>query len=444
MAAILIVDDDAGFRASLAETVVDLGHRPLLAASGEEALRELSGQEIAVIFLDLRMRGMNGLEVLRELKANAETENVPVVILTAFANSANTIDAMRFGAFDHLTKPVGRADVEAVLLRALHRPAISSGRDAAQPPEEELVGTSPAMREVVKMIGLAATSDATVLVLGETGTGKELIVRAIHRHSRQARAPFVAVNCAAIPAELLESELFGHVRGAFTGAAQPRAGKFRDARGGTIFLDEIGDMTLPMQAKMLRVLQDRVITPVGGSAAEQVDVRVLAATHRDLVAMVRDGQFRQDLFYRLHVLAIRLPPLRERGADVLVLAEHILRRAHPAAPKRLSAAAAKSLLQHTWPGNVRELENVLQKANVLVRGPVIDGADLDLPSAPGEAGGEAASLLEMEFHPAVAELEKMLLARALQACGGNRADAARRLGIRRQLLYAKLKEHGLE
>ena len=250
------------------------------------------------------------------------------------------------------------------------------------------------------------------------------------------------MNCAAIPAELLESELFGHVRGAFTGALQARAGRFREADGGTLFLDEIGDMTSAMQAKMLRALQDRAITPVGGSAAQQVDVRVIAATRHDLAALVREEKFREDLFYRLNVLRIELPPLRERGPDILLLAEHFLRRASPDVPKRLSAAAAKSLLEHAWPGNVRELENLMRSLSLTVRGAVIDHGDLDFETAltPADSIDE---LLALNLPAATARLEKMLLQKALRETGNNRAEAARRLGIRRQFLYTKLKEHGL-
>src|SRR5947207_10852701 len=301
------------------------------------------------------------------------------------------------------------------------------------------------MGRVQKMIGVAAASDASIFVLGETGTGKEVVVREFHQHSRRARRPFVPFNCAAIPTELLESELFGHVRGAFTGAIAARAGRFREADGGTLFLDEIGDMSLSMQAKLLRVLQDGMITPVGSSSVEQVNVRIIAATHRDLVAMVREEKFREDLFYRLNVLAIALPPLRERGADILVLAENFLHRAAPDSPKRLSSAAAKALLEHPWPGNVRELENLMRKLSLTVHTPVIDRGDLqfdvDLIGGTNESDRD---LFDLEFFPAIAKLEKTLLQRALAQSAGNRTEAARRLGINRQLLYAKLKEHGLD
>jgi two-component system NtrC family response regulator len=456
MARILIVDDDAGFREGLAETLTDLGHEAVQADSGESAFARLdaAGAEecggFDLMLLDLRMRGMDGLETLRRLHADhPDCRELPVIMLTAFADSGNTIEAMKLGAFDHLTKPISREQVRGVLERALGRPRTIHGKAeaaAAAGQQDQLIGSSPAMREVHKLIGLAAPSDATVLVQGETGTGKEEVARALHRHGPRAGKPFVAVNCAAIPAELLESELFGHVKGAFTGAVNQRVGRFSEANRGTLFLDEIGDMTLPMQAKILRVLQDRIVTPVGASAPVPVDVRIVAATHRDLIGMVRDGRFREDLFYRLNVVCVTLPPLRERGADILVLAEHFLRAIAPAGQpaKRLSPAASQALLAHPWPGNVRELRNAMQNATVTVRGALIDQADLPLASALASGASDTLeALLSLPWGEAIARLEKALLARALRAANGNRAEAARRLGIHRQLLYAKLKEHGL-
>ena len=459
MAKILIVDDDPGFREGLAETLTDLGHQAVQVISGESALAELDRADddedcggFDLMLLDLRMRGMDGLETLRRLHADhPDCRELPVIMLTAFADSGNTIEAMKLGAFDHLTKPISREQVRGVLERALGRPRtvhVKADKDAASSSSNDhLIGSSPAMREVHKLIGLASPSDATVLVQGETGTGKEEVARALHRHGPRAGKPFVAVNCAAIPAELLESELFGHVKGAFTGAVNARVGRFSEANKGTLFLDEIGDMTLPMQAKILRVLQDRIVTPVGASSPVPVDVRIVAATHRDLIAMVREGQFREDLFYRLSVVGVALPPLRERGADILVLAEHFLRQLAPPgqAAKRLSPAASQALLAHGWPGNVRELRNTVQNATVTVRGPMIDRADLSL-SANSAAAGAADTLdtlLALPWNEAIARLEKALLARALRAAAGNRTEAARCLNMHRQLLYAKLKEHRL-
>jgi DNA-binding NtrC family response regulator len=442
MATILIVDDDRALRESLAETVAGLGHRPLCAASGQEALALLERETVDAVLLDLRMPEMDGIEVLRRLGENPKRP--PVVILTAFASAANTIEAMRLGAFDHLTKPIGRDDLDALLQRVMARGLIARAADADGSEGETLVGSSEAMRRVQKTIGLAADSDATVLVLGETGTGKEVVARALHDYGRRKTRPFIAVNCAAIPADLLESELFGHVKGAFTGAASDRAGAFREANGGTLLLDEIGDMPPAMQAKILRVLQDKVVMPVGGRPAA-VDVRVVAATHRDLTEWIAEGRFRDDLYYRLNIVRITLPPLRERLADIVPLAEHFLRAASAREPKQLTAPAAARLLSYSWPGNVRELKNVIERANVFVRGSIIDAGDLDLASDIPVTSSAAAPVDRpaRDLPTALARLEEAMIRQALDACGGNRAEAARRLNVRRQLLYTKMRRYGL-
>jgi two-component system NtrC family response regulator len=354
--------------------------------------------------------------------------------------SANTIEAMRLGAADHVAKPIGREDLMALLARMLSAPAPAAASLVAD--DDEFVGSSTAMREVQKTIGLLADSDSTVLISGETGTGKEVVARAIHRHGRRAKAPFVAVNCAAIPGELLESLLFGHVRGAFTGAFADRAGSFQEAGGGTLFLDEIGDMDPAMQAKLLRVLQERVVTPVGGRPIP-VDVRVIAATHHDLPSAVHAGHFREDLYYRLGVVPLPLPPLRERLADIVPLAEHFLALATAGgAPKRLSSDAASRLLIHSWPGNVRELRNAMERAAVLVRRPVVTAADLDFLNTSGALPNT--DWLGGTLPEAVARLEAEIIRRALVLADGNRARAAERLGIRRQLLYDKIARYGLD
>ena len=293
------------------------------------------------------------------------------------------------------------------------------------------------MREVQKAIGRLADSTATVLITGETGTGKEIVARAIHRHGARARAPFIAVNCAAIPTELLESQLFGHARGAFTGAVADRRGAFQDADHGTLFLDEIGDMDLAMQAKLLRVLQDRLVHPVGGKPVA-VDVRIVAATHRDLPRAVAEGKFREDLYYRLGVVPIALPALRDRPADIVPLAEHFLALAGGA--KRLSPDAAAALLAHPWPGNVRELRNAMERAAALVRQDLVTSADLAFLRPASTPAGQPEGTLPA----AIAQLEAEMIRRALDAAAGNRAEAARKLGITRQLLYDKMKRLGLE
>jgi DNA-binding NtrC family response regulator len=444
MAIILIVDDNTALRDGLAETISDLGHRPLTAATGREALARIAADTVDAVLLDLRMPGgMDGIEVLRQIRERPSPP--PVVVLTAFASAENTIEAMRLGAFDHLTKPIGRDELQSLLKRMLSESGTQIQRDdASQDTAGTLVGSSAGMRHVQKTIGLAADSDTTVLIFGETGTGKELVARALHEHGQRKAKPFVAVNCAAIPGDLLESELFGHVKGAFTGAGNDRAGAFRDANGGTLFLDEIGDMPAAMQAKILRALQERVVTPVGGKPVE-VDVRVVAATHQDLPSFVATGKFREDLYYRLNVVAITLPPLRERLADILPLAEHFLRLApREAAPKRLAAAAAARLLSHAWPGNVRELKNAIERASVLVRGEVIHADDLQIPARDADKASTLPSdWLEGDLPTAVARLEQAMIAHAIEACGGNRAEAARRLNINRQLFYTKMQRYGL-
>ncbi len=367
MSTILIVDDDAALSEALAETVRGLGRQARIALSGADALAVLAVGSIDGVLLDLRMPGMDGLELLARIRE--ELDAPPVAVLTAHATADNTIEAMRLGAFDHLTKPIGRDDLARLLGEmegARPRLGLRSEAQAA-----EFIGSSEAMRKIQKTIGRVADSAATVLILGETGTGKELVARAIHEHGRRRDKPFVAVNCAAVPAELWESELFGYLRGAFTGAHADRKGAFLEADGGTLFLDEIGEMPISMQPKLLRALQERVITPIGGKPVP-VDVRIISATNRDLFERVREGAFRQDLFYRLHVVPIELPPLRERIADILPLAEHFL----ASSGKALAADAAALLIQHPWPGNVRELRNVLERAAVLVRGERITASDL--------------------------------------------------------------------
>jgi DNA-binding NtrC family response regulator len=438
MPSLLIVDDDAAMRDALGEAARDLGYDTRLAASGSEAIRLLDAHAIEAVLLDLRMAGIDGLEVLRRIRGRPKPP--PVTVLTAHATAANTIEAMRLGAFDHLTKPIGRKELSRVLSGML---AARVESRASQPESDAggLIGSSAPMRAVQKAIGMLADSNATVLISGETGTGKELVARAIHEHGHRGDKPFTAVNCAAIPGELLESELFGHVRGAFTGALTERKGAFREAERGTLFLDEIGDMDIAMQAKILRALQEHVVTPLGGKPVP-VDVRIIAATHRDLNQRVRDGGFREDLFYRLHVVPIHLPPLRERIADIVPLAEHFLARA--AAAKRLAPAAAARLIGHAWPGNVRELKNAMERAAVLARADTVSASDLDFIDEPGAVTRGAIDWPEEDLPSATQRLEEMLIRRALLRTGGKRAEAARLLGIHRQLLYSKMRRYRLE
>ncbi|MCC5069685.1 sigma-54-dependent transcriptional regulator [Xanthomonas campestris] len=453
MARILIIDDDAAFLATLQATLRSLGHSVIALDNGAAGVAQLREGGVDMAFVDFRMPGMDGIAVLRARQDHATARQVPLVMLTAYASSSNTIDAMTLGAFDHLVKPVGRAEIVEVVQRALHSAADAPepGTASAAPTEEAdaLIGHSPAMRTVHKRIGLAAGAELPVLITGETGTGKELAARALHRASARAQRAFVAVNCAAIPLELMESELFGHRKGAFSGATSDRIGLIRQADGGSLFLDEIGDMPLPMQGKLLRFLQEGEVTPLGGNGAQKVDVRVLAATHRDLAAWASTGQFRSDLRYRLNVVPIELPPLRERGGDILLLATHFLQSAGGAA-RALSPDAQRRVLDHPWPGNVRELRNVMQRCALLVRGHTIAAGDLDealgeplpgdlLQPQPADAPTGTQSLPE-----AVAQLEKRMIQAALTQAQGNRAEAARQLGIHRQLLYRKLDDYGLQ
>ncbi|WP_175749209.1 sigma-54-dependent transcriptional regulator [Burkholderia pyrrocinia] len=460
MATILIVDDDAAFRDGLAETLADLGHRVVEAASGRAALSALrDGGRVECIFLDFRLPDLDGLAALAQLRDDPALAAIPVVMLTAHATSDNTIDAMRLGAFDHLTKPIGRRDIAQLLERIVsaNQPAAAEphgggfARESASD-RPQLLGVSAAMRDVQKQVGRAAMSDATVLVTGETGTGKEVAARVLHAASTRHAQPFVAVNCAAIPADLLESELFGHRRGAFTGAHVDRAGRLVEADGGTLFLDEIGDMPAAMQAKLLRALQERQVTPLGADRPTSIDIRVVAATHRDLAAAVANGTFREDLFYRLNVIPLHLPPLADRVADILPLAAHFLACAAGARPLHLTNDAQRALLEHRWPGNVRELRNVMERAAALAPGPAITAADLGHIVAPAlQSGADApgadalpAHLLDMPLPDALAAVERAAILHALERANGNRAEAARQLGIGRQSLYARMANLGIE
>jgi two-component system NtrC family response regulator len=443
MVRILIVDDDTDFREGLVEIVHDLGHIAYETGSCRTGLNALEQSQVDLIILDHRLGDADGLEFLRRMR-EFKRHIPPVIMLTAFATAAGTVEAIKLGAFDHLLKPVGRNDLAHAIERALR-----SSKGAAAPLKVaiepgEVIGNSAPMREVLKLIGLASASNVTVLFTGETGSGKEVLVRLLHGASMRAEAPFIAVNCAAIPAELLESELFGHVKGSFTGAVADRAGRFRQARGGTLLLDEIGDMPLAMQAKVLRVIEDRRYTPVGAAQEESADVRLVAATHRDLGERVRNGDFREDLYHRLSVLPIRVPSLRERPEDVPALVNHFL--AHFShSEKHLSEDALDLLRTYTWPGNVRELRNLIERTCVTVRGTTIAKSDVSTLLSPSKGIDiSTADLLQLPLPDAISGLERAMIRRALNESQNNRAEAARRLGIHRQLLYAKLKEYGLD
>lgn len=440
MSRILIVDDDVGFRESLAETLGDLGHEIVEAGTARQALLRLREGGVDAAFIDFRMPDRDGLALLKDIRADRALAGIAVVMLTAFATPANTIEAMQLGAIDHLTKPARRDDIVALLPHMLQQPAERPPDDADPPGQAHLlIGSCPEMREVQKSVGMAAASDHSVLVRGETGTGKEVVARALHAYSRRASRPFIALNCAAVPSSLIESELFGHTRGSFTGAIADRLGAFREASGGTLFLDEIGDMEPAMQAKLLRVIEERVVTPVGSSRPVTVDVRLIAATHRDLPRRTADGLFREDLLYRINVVTIDLPPLRERGDDIVALADYFLRRSNAERARGLTPAARRRLMAHPWPGNVRELKHAMERASLMARHRDVDGDDLaflDLALQVDVAGHPS----DMTLPEAVRALERQMIDRALANSGNNKADAARRLGISRQQLYAKLTE----
>ncbi|HXJ19850.1 MAG TPA: sigma-54 dependent transcriptional regulator [Polyangia bacterium] len=440
--AVLIVEDEPGLRQGLVDVVRTMGGEPLPAAGIGEARVIVASRAVDCVLLDIRLRDGDGLDYLNELRRTAR--GVPVILATAYGDSERTIRAMRDGAFDYLTKPFDLTALKAALDRAVNQRALA--RQAAPAPavpeaSQDMVGTSAAMLAVWKLIGRAAGTMAPVLVTGETGTGKELVARAIHAYSPRAREPFVAINLAALPPTLIESELFGHERGAFTGATTRRAGRFELAQGGSLFLDEIGDLDPALQAKLLRVVQEGTYERVGGDAQLATDARIIAATNRPVRPGAPGAALREELYYRLAVIEIELPPLRARPSDIPLLVAHALRGR---AARAVSEAAMQRLLANPWPGNVRELFHVLERAAVLCGTEVIDVGDLPetIRSAPA-ASSPAVDDGDLTLNAAVASLEKRFIARALERAKGNRSAAARLLGIGRPQLYAKLQEHGL-
>ena len=453
---LLVVEDDAAMRELLNEALVEEGYRVDVAASGRAGIDRVRQGGIDLVVTDVRMPDMDGLDMLAEVRAPA-TSNEPtvapphVIVVTAFGSIETAKKALKLGAHDYITKPFEIDDLvlaveKALDERTLRREVARLRKEVARPYEfDNMIGRSAPMEEVFALIRRLSTSAVNVLITGESGTGKELVARALHYHSPRAKKPFVAVNCAAIPDTLLESELFGYKRGAFTDARQDRAGMFLEAEGGTIFLDEIGDLTPALQAKLLRVLQEREVRPLGATRSEKVDVRVLSATNRDLAQRMGQGVFREDLFYRLNVIEVSLPPLRDRGEDVLPLAQHFLAQAGKRTGKRLRGfeqSALKVLLSYPWPGNVRELENVVERAVALAEGELI-GPD-DLPAQVRERRSTDVLQGALARNLTLADLERDYIYRVLQAEGGNKTRAAQRLGLDRKTLYRKLEEYGRE
>ena len=435
----LVVDNDPEMLAMLRRHLEGEGFAVIVAADGRRALDALEAEPVDVVLTDLIMTDVGGLEVLAA--AQRRQPHARVFLMTAFGSIETAIEAMRQGAYDYLTKPFKLAEVTLAVRRALddHRLRLENARLRAEVERQfgldRLIARSRAMRAVVDQVRAVADSDASVLLLGESGTGKELVASALHWTSARRAGAFVPVNCAAVPETLLESELFGHERSAFTGADRKRPGLFAAAHGGTLFLDEVGDLPLPIQAKLLRATQDKAVRPVGGAVEIPLDLRLVAATHRDLPAMVRDGAFREDLYYRLAVIPIRLPALRERPEDIPVLAEHFLRRAAARLGKALAGFAADAaawMQQHHWPGNVRELENVVERAAVLAAGPAITLADLGTKFAAPRVGNA--------LRPTLDELERDYVRRVLDEVGGDKVAAARVLGVSVRTLQRRARE----
>ena len=439
---VLLVDDDSGVLRSLTQALTHLGVEPQTAASAEEALAKLAENPPDLVLSDIRMPGLDGIELLKLVRARAPS--VDVVLMTAFDDMSTVVRSMREGAFDFLVKPIDLDELGNVLRRAFEdqrarERARRAAEEEARPYRlDELVGRDPRMIQVYKLVGQLAASQVSVLIIGESGTGKELVARAIHFNSADAGEPSLAVNCTALPETLLESELFGHVRGAFTGAVADRRGRFALAGRGTIFLDEIGDTPPDFQAKILRILEDGEFYPVGAERPERTEARVIAATHRDLERMVAEGTFRDDLYYRLKVVEVVLPPLRERPGDLPSLARHFVRKAsgklHRPEPA-LPDSTIEALLRHDWPGNVRELENCLTRAIALATGGVIRPEHLGL-AAESEAAPGSFKTLE--------ETERGEIRRVLAATGGNKTRTAKILGISKPRLYRLIAKHKLD
>jgi DNA-binding NtrC family response regulator len=446
---VLVVDDGANVRKVLGALLEQAGHATTRAASAEEALDVVRAQDPDVVLTDLRMSGMDGLDLLSRLRE--QFPEIPVVVLTAHGTIDTAVEAMRRGAFDFLTKPFDRDRVLETVAKALGQ-AQRSRREFQGPLETGapcgIVGRSAAMDAVRRLVERVAPSPSTVLVTGETGVGKELVARALHEHSLRRGGPFVPVNCGALPDTLVEAELFGVEKGAYTGADRTRPGRFELADGGTLFLDEVGELPPHAQVKLLRVLQDRVVERVGGASGRTVDVRLVAATNRRLEDAVREGRFREDLLFRLRVVEIRVPPLRERLEDVPALvdvfaAKHAARLGRPL--PAVSAEAHAALRRHRWPGNVRELENAVERAVLLAESEVIGPSDLGLAAdAEGSASrDDATGGIKDAARAAAVETERRLIREALEQTGGNVTHAAERLSLSRRGLQLKMKELGL-
>lgn len=442
-AKILVVDDEAIIRESLRDWLGDVGYQVLIAESGSQALEIIQKEKPVILITDLVMPGMDGIELLR--RAKEISPGIEVIIITAYGSIPTAINAIREGAYDYIEKPFCPERAEILIEKLMERRQLLQENIALQQKLEEryrfenIIAKSPKMQQVIEVIKVVAKSNATVLITGETGTGKELVARAIHSQSHRHDKPFVAVSCAALPESLLESELFGHEKGSFTGAYAQKKGKFEVANLGTLFLDEIGEMSANIQVHLLRVLEEKEFNRVGGNEPIKVDVRVISATNRDMKEAIAKGQFREDLYYRLNVVNIELPPLRERVEDIPLLAQHFLKRFALENQKEItgfSPQATDFLLRHQWPGNVRELENAIERAVILAQNPIIEVSDLSQQNLV-PAGSATSSARNLK------QLEKEHIQNVLSETEGNYTEAARILGISRMTLYNKAKAYGL-
>jgi two-component system nitrogen regulation response regulator NtrX len=444
---ILIIDDEENIRLSLKGGLEDEGYNALLAASGEDAIKIIEKQDVDLILLDIWMPGKDGLQILEELKTNGYA--IPVIIMTGHGSIETAIRATRLGAVDFIEKPLDLNKIIITINNTIHLRALEEENALLRKKTEkddEIIGTSTAIMKLKEQIDRVSPTDAWVLILGENGTGKELVARRIHQKSRRSGYPFVEVNCAAIPEELIESELFGHEKGAFTGATERKRGKFDLAHNGTLFLDEIGDMSLSTQAKILRILQEQRFERVGGSQTIQVDVRVLTATNKNLEQEIAEGRFRQDLYYRLNVIPIHVPRLVDRKEDIPELSEHFLRTFSPlkGGKKTITDGAIKRFMQHDWPGNVRELKNIIERLAIMTPGDTITMDDI-IPLGAPRSTSEMDKIFDMqELKDARAEFEKIFIERKLTQCGNNISKTADLIGVERSNLHRKIKSLGID
>ena len=446
---VLVVDDDAAHRTMLQTLLTGWGYEILEADDGSTAIEIVHEQAFDLILMDVRMIKVSGLEALGDIKGFNPA--IPIIIMTAYSSVETAVEALKKGAYDYLTKPLDFDELRHALERAMdHRHLREENQQlreslAGKFDRRNIIGRSGPMVSILETVAQVAPSEATVLITGESGTGKEVIAGALHFNSLRKDGPFVKINCAAITETLLESELFGHEKGSFTGAHKRKEGRFRQAHGGSFFLDEISEMSLSMQVKLLRVLQEREITRVGGEAVIKVDVRIIAATNKDLLEEIGAGRFREDLYYRLNVVTLGLPPLRERREDIPLLAQHVLEdfaRKNHKTIKGFTPQAMDQLLRHDWPGNVRELMNIVERGVVLSRSEYLDIEELPLITGDLPDNGNSPDHAIPADMP-LDEVEKISILKTLETAGGNKSEAARRLGITRRTLHKKLKKYGV-